>query len=78
MYELYDVEIIDGSGFVVETDDCGMCSACKEWSGAVYILNNDFEVEEVSSSCCAAHLLHHHPSSSVEQLVIESAQAAVV
>lgn len=74
---MYEVERIDDSGFVVETDECGMCSACKEWAGAVYILDNDFEIEEVSSNCCAAHLHHYHPSASVKKLVIESAQAAV-
>ena len=73
---MYDVEKED-DGFVVETDECGLCSACKEWAGVTYFLDKDFEVEEYVSGCCTAGVDHFHPSAKFEELVIQAAKDAI-
>lgn len=71
---MFEVEKVEGEGWSVETDECAMCNRCKEWSGAIAYLTEDFEVDEYVSNCCTAGLSYFHPSSRFEDLVIEAAK----
>lgn len=73
---MFEVEKVEGTGWNVETDECGLCSACKEWAGGMFYLTEDFEIDEVVSNCCSASLHHFHASNGLKEMVIDAAKSA--
>ena len=47
-------EVNDDGTFSIESDECAICTSCKEWSGIVRHYDAEGYKEEEVSNCCSA------------------------
>ena len=63
----------EDGGIVVETEETGMCTECKEWSSINFFVECG-EITDARSDCCSAKPDFFHFTDSTKDRILEAAE----